>query len=236
MSNNYFKFKKFIIYQDKCAMKVCTDACLFGALLPTLEINNAKILDVGTGTGLLSLMFFQNNETSLIDAIEINENAYQQAFDNILLNRFSNNINVILGDIRFYETKILYDIIFCNPPFFVNDLKSQNAEKNIALHSQMLSYEELIIAVEKLLSADGFFYVLLPFINETIFINIAKKYQLFAVSITRVKQTNKHTFFRSIVCFAKQEKMCVDKSITIKNEADYSPEFTALLKEYYLFF
>lgn len=236
MPNNYFKFKKFIIIQDKCAMKVCTDACLFGAFLPIIQLPNAKALEIGTGTGLLSLMFAQKNESSNIEAIEIDENAYQQAVNNISSSNYKNKINIVLGDIKTFQTAHLYDIIFSNPPFFVNDLKSQKIERNIAMHSQYLSYEDLIIVVAKLLKTGGMFYVLLPYNNENAFIAIALQHQLFVNKITRVKQTSNHPFFRSIICFAKQEKELIEtNTIVIKEGVDYSKEFTSLLKEYYLF-
>jgi len=235
MSNNYFKFKKFTIYQDKCAMKVCTDACLFGAFLPKVDNDVNRVLDIGIGTGLLSLMFAQKNESILIDSIEIDCNAFKQATENINNTVWKQNIKVILGDIKSYQTIELYDIIFSNPPFFTNDFKSHTTERNVAMHCNMLSFDELLKTVKRLLKNNGLFYVLLPFSNENIFLKTAKKYQLFATQIKRVRQTPSHNFFRSMIVFETTEKDTLETEITIKQGADYTAEFTNLLKEYYLF-
>lgn len=233
MANNYFQFKQFTIYQDKCAMKVCTDACVFGALLPALQNGNA--LDIGAGTGLLSLMFAQNNTTAFIDAIEIDKDAFEQAKQNVAESVFASQINILNADIKTYQPLIKYQLIFSNPPFYVNDLKSVDEKRNVAMHTSLLSYDDLLKAVVGLIDVVGIFAVLLPFAVEKNFINKAKSYGLFAREITRLKQTENHSFFRSMIYFTMNELEATENDITIKIQQEYSNEFGLLLKDYYLY-
>jgi tRNA1Val (adenine37-N6)-methyltransferase len=235
MSNNYFSFKKFTIHQDKCAMKVCTDACLFGAILPTNFNDKIQVLDIGTGTGLLSLMFAQKNQNCMIDAIEIDSDAFEQAKENISLSPFKLNIKAVFSDIKTFQPAYQYNIILSNPPFYINDLKSQDLKRNLALHGTDLSYDELLNDVDRLLINEGVFYVLIPFNNEKLFVDTAAQNALFPQQITRVKQTTEHSFFRSIIRFGRREALVEEKIIVIKNNNQYSNEFVALLKDYYLF-
>ena len=213
-------------------MKVCTDACLFGALLPAINTGNA--LDIGTGTGLLSLMFAQKNDC-IIDAIEIDIDAFEQAKQNVDESIWKEKIKVHCVDIKSFEPSKKYDIIFSNPPFYANDLKSSDAKKNIAMHSSLLRYDDLLKTIARVINESGIFAVLLPFSSEETFVNIAKAFHLFPNKITRVKQTEKHHYFRSIIQFSGKEKSVEQIEITIKMNDDYSQEFTALLKDYYLF-
>ncbi len=233
MANNYFAFKQFTIYQDKCAMKVCTDACIFGAVLP--KMNNGKALDIGTGTGLLSLMFAQKNTSCNIDTIEIENDAFEQAKNNIASSIFNHRINIINGDIRCYSSENKYQLIFCNPPFYENDLKSNNDAKNIAMHTSLLSYDSLMNAVVNLLDIDGTFAILIPYKLERQIIDNAFSSGLFANSIIRLQQTENHSYFRSIIFFNKQINTVKESALIIKIQNEYSKEFIELLKDYYLY-
>ncbi len=234
MANHYFKFKQFTVHQEKCAMKVCTDACLFGALLP--KITNGNTLDIGTGTGLLSLMLAQKNPNIKIDAVEIDKDAYEQAQTNFSESNWSGRLNVVLNDINSFKSSHQYDFIFSNPPFFENDLKSNDNKRNLAMHSAGLGFEDLLSNVVRLLDLDGTFAVLLPFSTEIKFIEKATTYGLFVTTITRVKQSTKHSFFRSIIFFTRIQQDIAIKEITIKDEQNnYTKAFADLLREYYLF-
>lgn len=163
-------------------MKVCTDACLFGAVVAE-ELNEYKtVLDIGTGTGLLSLMYAQQNANSIIDAVEIDANAFEQAQQNVAASPFS-NIRVVHSDIKTLDTKNKYELIISNPPFYVNDLKSSTENRNIAMHSQLLSFDELLHTVNTVLTTNGIFAVLLPYTNQNLFIEKATAHRLYATQV-----------------------------------------------------
>jgi tRNA1Val (adenine37-N6)-methyltransferase len=242
MANSYFKFKQFTIQQDKCAMKVTTDACLFGALLAdnifalANTINTIHSLDIGTGTGLLSLMAAQKNNQINIDAIELDKSASEQATDNIDDSPWAERITVINENILSFVPGKQYDFIFSNPPFFENDLKSADKAKNNAKHATSLGLLQLLQIVESLLTTAGAFSVLLPFNRIDYFIAESKKCGLHLSKQVMVKQTDKHNFFRGILFFNRTENNPVLSEIIIKDTAhNYTPEFSAALKDYYLF-
>lgn len=239
MSNTFFKFKQFTIHQDKCAMKVCTDSCLFGAIISNKNEGFKNALDIGTGTGLLSLMFAQKQLNCKIDAIEIDEEAFKQAKENVEGSVFNSHINLYLADIVAYSnTSIsMYDVIISNPPFYTNDLKSNNEQRNLAMHNSALSYEDLLNSVNKLLDKNGTFYILIPFSIEDKLLHLAKNVNLFPSEIIRFKQTTSHNYFRSVICLNKIKKECKSSELSIKEDSDiYTLEFKNLLKDYYLNF
>jgi tRNA1Val (adenine37-N6)-methyltransferase len=236
VANNYFQFKEFTIHQNKCAMKVCTDACLLGAFvadsIQSKPINN--LLDIGTGTGLLSLLLAQKINTA-IDAVEIDPSAYEQAKENIALSPWKESIHIFNSGIVYFTTDYKYDFIISNPPFFEADLKSDDEKKNFAKHDTSLTLPELLNSINRLLSPDGSFAVLLPYHRVEYFINESKKYSFHLVNKVSVKQTPKHPYFRAILLFSRVKTVLHTNEICIKNDVgNYSQEFTALLKDYYL--
>src|SRR5688572_28253839 len=155
MPNSYFKFKQFTVNRDRAAMKVTTDACLFGAWAARSARQSAvgqsgspgihHVLDIGTGTGLLSLMMAQQINAE-IDAIELDEDAFEQAQQNMASSPWHDNLFVIQGDAKdmAYVLGKEYDIIVSNPPFYENELESPDLKKNRAHHSAGLSLDELL--------------------------------------------------------------------------------------------
>ena len=229
-------------------MKVCTDACLFGALVASSKQLNGHCLDIGTGTGLLPLMIAQKNEGIKIDAFEIDTDAAAQAQENISVTQWADNIQVFNEDIL----KLMpgtpsgsdghdivnkkYDCIISNPPFFEDDLQSPDAAKNNAKHNSSLSFVQLLQVVHSLLVTDGFFAVLLPYPRVDYFIEEAAKTGLHLSKQILIKQTFKHKFFRGILFFKRVETQATKSEIIIKDlEHNYTPEFVNLLKDYYLF-
>ncbi len=232
MSNNYFQFKQFIINQDKSAMKVCTDACVFGAWVAT-KTNPVKVLDIGAGTGLLSLMIAQKTN-AVIDAVEIDKNGFEQAQENFNASPWKNRLNVIYSPIQQFR-KDHYDLIISNPPFFSNDLKSPDQARNLALHSEALSLEELLSAVKKTISKNGQFAVLLPFHRGPYFEELIIRNQLFIIEKLVVNQTPRHRPFRVCYLISDSGVETRNSTLTIKNEENkYTEPFTELLKDYYL--
>jgi tRNA1Val (adenine37-N6)-methyltransferase len=236
VANSFFQFKQFTIQQDKCAMKVCTDACLFGAYVADeLQQHLVKtILDIGTGTGLLSLMLAQKT-TAVIDAVEIDEAAFNQAKENIAQSPWKEKTNIFNSDILKFQPNKKYDCIISNPPFFESDLKSDDEKKNFARHDTSLTLTGLLNAVATHLSNDGFFAVLLPYHRSIYFEEESLKLNFHLIKKILVKQTAKHDYFRAMLIFSRIECATVTDEITIKNEAsNYSAEFIELLKDYYL--
>lgn len=220
-------------------MKVCTDACLFGTWITLAECQRSadkQILDIGTGTGLLSLIVAQKNSDAYIDAVELDEAAAKQAAFNFKASPWKERLNIIHGDVRQLILPHKYDLIISNPPFFDNHLKSLDEKRNIALHSDVLSFEILLFVIDQSLKADGNFAVLLPNHRTCYFESLAQAKQFYLKEKVLVKQTPKHNFFRSMLFFSRKNTVTVEKEITIEiQEGKYSNEVVDLLKDYYLY-
>ncbi|MEN9459895.1 MAG: hypothetical protein RL135_2523 [Bacteroidota bacterium] len=237
MSNSFFKFKEFTVYQDKTAMKVCTDACLFGAwVADNLEMSRLKnILDIGTGTGLLSLMLAQFSQAH-IDAVEIEPMAVEQARENFQASKWKNQLDIHPTSILEFAKRPIktFDLIISNPPFFEQQLKSNNSQRNIAMHSNNLTLTELAYCINELLTDSGKAAILLPWNRTEEWKAIAENLGLFCIKETAVKQTTTHTYFRTMLLMQKKASMVNFSSITIKDGTEYSKEFIKLLTPYYL--
>lgn len=236
MPKNSFTFKQFTINQDRCAMKVCTDACILGASTDVENVNT--ILDIGTGTGLLSLMLAQRTNAQ-IDAVEIDEDAYQQAVMNVKESRFSEKIEVHHQRIQDFTTTETYDLIISNPPFYQQSLKSSDVKANKALHAVELSLDELIDSVLRLLSINGKFVVLLPPFEIEKLIRIAQKKGLYLSKKMLIRHDESKPIFRVIATFLTQKVHNLEEKTLIIHKEDgktYSNEFRDLLKDYYLIF
>lgn len=217
-------------------MKVCTDACLFGAIVAATDLKNARCLDIGTGTGLLTLMIAQKNDIEIIDAVELNRDAATQALENISASLWKDKIKVHQEDILSFKPEKQYDYIISNPPFFEDDLNSPDEAKNNAKHSTTLSLSQLLVIADKHLTKDGVFTVLLPYPRVKYFTEEALKAGFHLTEQILVKQTFKHKFFRGILFLSRKDSVIQKTEINIKDaDYKYTPEFTAYLKDYYLF-
>lgn len=219
-------------------MKVTTDACLFGAWVASIiKRENAaqNILDIGTGTGLLSLMLAQKSNAQ-ITAVELEEKAYRQASSNISSSLWGNRIKVIKGDVKEYKAERLYDCIICNPPFYENELRSPGKEINMARHDESFKLDELLRVVDKGITSDGKAAILLPYHRAYHFEEMARGREFFVIRKATVRQTTSHNYFRAMVVLSKKESNSEVEEVVIKDpNGNYSPEFTALLKDYYLY-
>jgi len=239
MPNQFFQFKQFIVDQNQCAMKVCTDSCLFGAWVADYlekEKNDQQyILDIGTGTGLLALMLAQKTNAN-IDAVEIEEAATIQARNNFVASPWSNRLQVYNTPIQLFKTTNpkSYDFIISNPPFFENNLKTDNKLKNLALHSDALTLSELIVQIEFHLKSNGQFAILLPNDRSAYFIDEVQKVGFHIQSSINVKQTPRHPFFRSMMLFGYNTSSTITKEFIIKENNEYTTDFHDLLSAYYL--
>lgn len=247
MGNDFFRFKQFEVKQGKAAMKVCTDACLFGALLPVFAASTGremKVLDIGTGTGLLSLMYAQRQPGAQIDALELDGEAFVQAKENFSASPWSQRIFAIRGDFRTYYSErgpaksARYDLIFSNPPFFDGDLKSADNQRDRAMHSTDLNFGDLLEGVEALLQSEGLFAVLIPFARRQEMIAIAGTKGLFPCQEYVVAHTERHDYFRVIQVYSRREQPAGQpvKEILIRDlNQQYSLKFRELLSPFYLY-
>ena len=237
MSENYFKFKQFIIFQDKCAMKVGTDGVLLGAYADTT--NCSSILDIGTGTSLIALMLAQRFKAK-ITAIEIDKAAFEQAVLNVSNSDFSDKINIVNSSIQDFSKQFdkKYDLIVSNPPFYQHHLKSGNKQKDIARHNDKLSFEDLIFCSSLLLNKNGRFCVIIPKIDEDKFVEICKNNALHLSKKLNIKPTPTKEVKRVILefCFEKKDIEISEMIIEINGRHNYSEEYIELTKDFYLNF
>lgn len=231
-----FRFKQFSVKQDKAAMKVGTDGVLLGCWTP-LANNPYSILDIGAGTGLVALMLAQRSLAEQIDALEIEENAYEQAVENFEGSPWNDRLFCYHAGLDEFVEEIddKYDVIVCNPPFFESNNQIKNQARETARFYEVLSFEELIERASVLLSDRGVFSVIIPFEEEEKFISMAKKFDLFPFKITQVKGSPSSKFKRSLIAFSKKEKEITKDRLVIEIERHhYTPEFTELVKDFYL--
>lgn len=221
-------------------MKVCTDACILGAYA---DVSNAsKILDIGTGTGLLSLMLSQRSKAT-IDAVEIDDDACTQAKVNIAESPFVDNINLYHQSIQDFSEQHKenpsYDLIISNPPFYQNSLQSPDVQTNKALHATTLTFDELIDAVINLLSSEGKFIVLLPPFEADQLTGVAQKKGLYLRDKLQIQHNPQKAVFRHILSFSKMPvSEYTEDTLVIhqENSNAYSDKFRQLLSDYYTIF
>lgn len=236
MSNPYFKFKKFTVYHDKCAMKVGTDGVILGAWV-NIE-NTKKVLDIGTGCGLLALMIAQRNTKAQIIGVEIEKYAAEQAAENVANSEWSNRIKIIHADIKSYTTSEQFDVILSNPPFYNHhsSLNCNKDERNNARHTTYLKFDELLKCANNLLHKDGEFSVVIPVETANEVIASAAENQLYLSRKTVVRTLEGHSPKRILLSFKKTLTEYVEnKSLTIeKTHHTYTDEFSELVKDFYI--
>ena len=250
MPNDFFSFKQFTIHQDRCAMKVGTDGVLLGVLSPVdtqnvlsseKENSEYKILDIGTGTGLVALMLAQRTEgKAKISAVEIDLEAALQARENASNTPWQIDVyNNSIQDFA-HECQEKFDLIVSNPPYFINSLKAPDKNRNTARHTDTLSFEDLVGSAEKLLADEGRFTVIIPCSSENDFIEITKGSNLFAESIIRVLPKVGKEAKRSVITFVRDaDKNNCNTNVTelvIETESRhcYTEEFKRLTADFYL--
>ena len=217
-------------------MKVCTDACVFGAWFAKKGLNAKEILDIGSGTGLLMLMLAQKMN-SHFTGIEIDPSCFQQLKENVSNSKWNNRIRVEPGDVRNLSTNIKFDFIISNPPFYENNLESESNEINTARHSKELTLEELMMAIDDHLSEDGSFALLLPYYRISNFEKLAQEKEFHLAERLLLKQTPTHKYFRGILHYSRRDpKVLSEKELIIQERGgNYTQDFVELLKEYYLY-
>jgi len=239
MANSWFKFKQFSISQDKAAMKVGTDGVLLGAWADVE--GSQRILDIGTGTGLLALMLAQRNNEAIITAIDINQDAVIQAKENFARSKWKASLSVVhasLADFtRVNDTK--FDQIICNPPFFKNAFKSHNSARNTARLNDSLPFDDLLKHACNLTHLKSRLAVVIPFEAELEFIKISERYGFFLKRVLRIQPTPSKNYSRSLIELSRQDVGQIEVSHLVvedKGRHGYSDEYINLTKNYYLAF
>lgn len=236
MSNNSFKFKQFTVNQDNCAMKIGTDAVLLGAWT-NIENKPISVLDIGSGTGVIALMLAQRTHAELIDALEIDENAYEQCVENFENSQWSDRLFCYYASLQEFTEELddKYDLIVSNPPFYQDNYKSDNTQRDLARFYDAMPFEHLIICVSKLLSENGIFSVIIPFKEETHFIDLASKANLFPNRILNVKGTPLTKTVRSLIEFSFIKSEIKTKELIIETSRhQYTQDYINLTKDFYL--
>ena len=232
-----FSFKQFSVQQDRCAMKVGTDGVLLGAWCP-IDNNPFSILDIGTGTGIIALMLAQRSHADQIDALEIDEDAYEQAVENFENSSWSDRLFCFHAGLDEFvdEPEDEYDLIVSNPPFYSEDYKTDNSQRVLARFQDAMPFEDLIEAADLLLSENGIFSVIIPFKEEERFIDLCAKVELYPVKITRVKGTHSTPIVRSLMAFKRYELavLTADELVVETSRHVYTDEYINLTKEFYL--
>jgi tRNA1Val (adenine37-N6)-methyltransferase len=229
-----FQLKQFIIQQDKSAMKVGTDSLLLGCFT---EINGAStILDIGTGTGILALMMAQKSSAK-IDAVEIDEGAFEEATFNFKASKWSNKIKAFHASVQQFESKISYDLIISNPPFYIEDdnIKIKNTQRAKARQDKDLPFDILVSEVMKRLSDTGKFWLILPTDEAEEFLAIAKKAKLILQGEILIKPKPSKPINRIVMCFGKTKTEMHSDIFTIYDDAGTSTEeYYELTREFLL--
>lgn len=237
MANDYFKFKQFTIYQNKCAMKVGTDGVLLGAWV---DIKNAaKVLDIGTGTGLIALMLAQRSN-AIIDAVEIDTNACMQAQENVNQSAWADRINIIHQSFQDFlkETETKYDLIVSNPPYFQNSLTAPRENRAKARHNTELQLTDILNGTLSCLSELGTLSLILPYVEGNLFIAKAAEQGLYCVRKTNVLHKPGRKPKRLLLEFKKIKKPFTEQQLIVElnKRHEYSDDYKNLTKDFYLKF
>jgi tRNA1Val (adenine37-N6)-methyltransferase len=236
MANSYFSFKQFTINQDKSAFKVGTDGVLLGAYTDLTGVK--KILDIGTGTGLIAIMLAQRCDAEIV-AIEPDYESCSQACDNARISNWGKRITVINTDLQgFQPGEGKFDLIVTNPPYFSDSLKNPDPRKSAARHKDSLTSEELLTGVTRLLKVDGRLQLIMPYVEGNIFIAEAHNYNLFCNNILKIRPLPTVDIRRLILSFSRERQKNSESFLTIEHGSrhDFTEEYINLTKDFYLKF
>jgi len=234
--NKPFQFKEFTVHQDRCAMKIGTDGVLLGAWT-SLDHNPFSILDIGSGTGVLSLMMAQRSHAENIDALEIDADAYEQCSENFENSAWADRLFCYHASLLEFieEIEDEFDLIICNPPFYSEDYKTDNEARDLARFNDAMPFEHLIFAAVNLLSENGLLSVILPYKEEAHFINLASKVGLFPKRLRRVKGNPNSEIKRSLLEFSFQQQDHEISELIIETARhQYTDDYINLTKDFYL--
>lgn len=218
-------------------MKIGTDGVLIGAWCP-IDNNPFSVLDIGAGTGILSLMLAQRSNAKQIDSIEIDEDAYEQCVENFENSPWSDRLFCFHAGLDEFidEPEDEYDIIISNPPFYSENYKTDDSQRDLARFQDALPFEDLIEAADLLLSENGIFAVIIPYKEEEKFIDLCAEVELYPVKVTRVKGTPTTEIKRSLLAFKRYELPVLeaDELVVEISRHEYTDDYINLTKDFYL--
>ena len=232
MSNDIFRFKQFSVRHDRCAMKVGTDGVLLGAWG---SVEGKRILDIGTGTGLIALMAAQRNPEADVLGIDIDELAVAQARENVAESPFNRRIECILQDVLTFEPEAPFDAILCNPPFFTEDTLPDNRSRALARNNKCLPFPQLIKKVAVLLAENGTFSLIVPSGLAQEIVGLCMENGLHLIRRCQIHTTARKPPRRTLLEFSRQNRSC--EMLTLRLVADdgtRSQQYQELTKDFYL--
>ncbi|MCX6327264.1 MAG: methyltransferase [Bacteroidia bacterium] len=236
MANHYFSFKQFTIHQDKSAFKVGTDGVLLGASADVSGVK--KILDIGSGTGLIAIMLAQRSDAKIV-AIEPDNESFIQICDNVSLCKWSSRIKVEHTDLQnYYPGEEKFDLIVTNPPYFTDSLKNPDPRKSATRHNDSLTSDEILKGVSRLMEDEGRLQLIMPYVEGNIFIAEAQKYGLYCNNILKIKPLPTSEIRRLILTFTRDRMKMSEKFLTIEHgiRHEFTKEYINLTKDFYLKF
>lgn len=236
MANDYFSFKQFTIYQDKSAFKVGTDGVLLGAVADITGVRD--ILDIGSGTGLVSIMLAQRCDAK-ITTIEPDYESFMQTCENVSRCKWSDRIKVDHSTLQNLSPEYgKFDLIVINPPYFSDSLKNPDPRRSAARHNDTLTTSDLLSGVNRLLETNGIFQVIMPYAEGNLLIAEAAKYGLFCSNILKIKPLPTSEIRRLILTFSRVRARVSEKFLTIERgpRHEFTEEYINLTKDFYLKF
>jgi tRNA1Val (adenine37-N6)-methyltransferase len=236
MANNYFNFKQFTVWQEKSAFKVGTDGVILGAYADIAEAK--RILDIGTGTGLIALMLAQRCDAEIV-AIEPDPESFLEASENFRKSYWSDRISVVNCLLQEYSYDGRdFDLIVTNPPYFIDSLKNPDLAKSNARHNESLNHADILSGVRRLLREDGKLYIILPYPEGSVFIAEAREYGFYCNRILKVKPVPTADIIRLVLGFSRTRTIASEKFLTIEKgkRHEFTEEYINLTREFYLKF
>ena len=234
--NQPFKFKQFTIHQEKSAMKVGTDGVLLGAWASLIS-KPVRVLDIGSGTGVIALMLAQRSAAQQIDAVELNAEAYVETVENFERSQWADRLFCYHASFQQFATEIeeSYDLIISNPPFYNASYQTPMESRTMARHAVQLNYEELISGTAKLLSEEGTVAFIIPFSEEEEFIELARENHLFPARLTRVRGRIDTSVKRTLIQLEREKQSVELEELVIEIQRHvYTTAYKKLVKDFYL--